>query len=1581
MSSFLVRTHVCQGPATLVLFLVLCASALGQRYLVHQYTEMDGLPSAQVYAVAQGPEGRMWFSTRLGIVAYDGAHWERFDPIPNNRPGLIGFDQEDELWVCSTRTPFYAGRLRDGVPQGFELPKGGVSCFAPVRRGLAFLGTSFSGAWILQGETWLRLPVGEADEESILCMAAAGEMLYIATRDGLFSMPLDLSRRAERVPALGTNTVLGTFADGERVWVAGDGWYGWLEDGEFFEAHRSDQLKFPSPSAVRIRPDEWGGAFLGHYNTTYYHRPGEPVVTLDRRSGLIDGGCYAIERDREGNVWVCGMRGVSKLVNRGITSYDTSYGLHGDEVSAIHRLGEDGLVLGHAGGASIFTPTHVQAIDFGAPRAFGRVMDIDQDDQGHVWLCTTDLGIGKLDDSGEIEWHPGPEGDHLAAIVAASEGMWVAGGHGLWWREEGTYRRPVDHPLITHPMRRLFLDDQERLWIAASDDGLMRLDPDGALHNWRGDSHETNNVFTVFVTAAGRVLAGSEVGILEPVDGRLVPAADMQMDVPAYMINEDPERGILWVGTSRGVARFADGQVRWVTTADGLIGSEVNRAGGWVDPSGQVWIGTDQGVSTFQPEVLGQVGAPPALTLLSAEHAGRELPLDEDACVASGPGPQVWSFRAIAFVDEERTRFRYRLEGMHDEWVGPLELPTRQITYSFLTPGRYRLELQAIGANGITSEVLRSPWVEIPTPLLGRLWFQSLLGALAAGVIWMVVSTVGQRRYARRLEGEVQSRTTQLLASEGALAEDRERLAATLASIADGVAATDREGRVFLWNEAAEAITGHPSEAVLGRSLDEVLGLSATSLDRVAFQFEAQDARGQRRTYEASVARLDSRGRGSVIAFRDIADRLELERELAGRQRLESLGLLAGGIAHDFNNYLTVIMGTLGMLLDEQLGEDTRDQVKLAEGSLERAVSLTQQLLTFSKGGAPLRTSVSLEHLLRDGLTFALSGSAVQGRLELAPDLRPAYADAGQLAQVINNLLLNARQAMPGGGRVVVSARNVDDPAEDLHGPWIQIAVEDDGPGIDPEALGLIFDPFVTLKDGGTGLGLAIAHSIVTRHGGRISVSSELGRGARFELLLPASSHQDPPQHAPSPPWRPSWQACGTAPCSTGRRGPDCARSGTNSTTTRGARHLEEGLGVVQVLDHRLALGPGRGHAGPAHDEGHGQGLLVHPALVEPAVVAEVEALIGGVDDDRVVVEAVLLEVGQQAPDALVDAADAAQVVLEVALVLPAHQVVPLEPGLQHGRVLVGEGGVPGLALGRRHLLEVAEARAVVREAGLGVPALERRLERVVDDVHVPIDLHLLEARGGGVVQVAIEEGRGLGQVLVLPQFEVTQGRHPGAVRRLVLAHQQERLVAVRVLVEPVDREVGDDVGAVALDLAAALGVDQHGVVVVALPGQHVPVIEALGIGAQVPLADHRGLVADRLQQLGEGLLVAVELVPVVHEPVLVAVLAGQDDRAARTTDRVGAEAAPEEHALGGESIEVGRGLDRLEPTAVRADRVGRVVVGEQEQDVGAVLAGGEAARRGQEEETEGAHVEILRSERRRDVGTGAHGAAPRAGR
>ncbi len=246
----------------------------------------------------------------------------------------------------------------------------------------------------------------------------------------------------------------------------------------------------------------------------------------------------------------------------------------------------------------------------------------------------------------------------------------------------------------------------------------------------------------------------------------------------------------------------------------------------------------------------------------------------------------------------------------------------------------------------------------------------------------------------------------------------------------------------------------------------------------------------------------------TINLLRDITEQKRAEEELQKAEKLESIGLLAGGIAHDFNNILAGILGYVSVAKRGLTGK-RRELLEEAEKATIRAKALTYQLLTFSKGGAPIRKTSTLSQLLRESTGFALTGSKVRSQYDIEEDLWAVNADRGQIGQVIHNLVINADHAMPDGGIVRVSARNVQ--LGGIHGlpiepgRYIEIAVEDEGVGIPEEQREKVFDPYFTTKQDGSGLGLATVYSIIRRHDGHIALDSELGRGTKFRVLLPAS--------------------------------------------------------------------------------------------------------------------------------------------------------------------------------------------------------------------------------------------------------------------------------------------------------------------------------------------------------------------------------------------------------------------------------------------------------------------------------------------
>jgi signal transduction histidine kinase/CheY-like chemotaxis protein len=239
----------------------------------------------------------------------------------------------------------------------------------------------------------------------------------------------------------------------------------------------------------------------------------------------------------------------------------------------------------------------------------------------------------------------------------------------------------------------------------------------------------------------------------------------------------------------------------------------------------------------------------------------------------------------------------------------------------------------------------------------------------------------------------------------------------------------------------------------------------------------------------------------------EIMQREQAEEELLRARKLESLGVLAGGIAHDFNNFLTVVQGNIEVAkVHLARGEAAREFLEQAASACQRAKFLSSQLLTFAKGGAPVRQVASIAQLVTDAVLLARSGSSIAIELQMAESLWSAQVDSGQIGQVLHNILINAREAMSNSGRIEVRAENVALRTDSGEGaPYVRISIRDYGHGIAPDVLRRIFDPYFTTKPGGSGLGLATAYAIVVKHGGHLSAESVLGAGAIFTIDLPAS--------------------------------------------------------------------------------------------------------------------------------------------------------------------------------------------------------------------------------------------------------------------------------------------------------------------------------------------------------------------------------------------------------------------------------------------------------------------------------------------
>lgn len=516
-----------------------------------------------------------------------------------------------------------------------------------------------------------------------------------------------------------------------------------------------------------------------------------------------------------------------------------------------------------------------------------------------------------------------------------------------------------------------------------------------------------------------------------------------------------------------------------------------------------------------QDEVLARISTQLSLRrqTMRLKAAKEELQCRQtmlDALLDSIPDPIYFKDMSNRYLGCNRAFERFsgrsgpELAGRTDEEALPPELAavfSRQDQALLAACAAERREELLVRPDGGSSlfDVLKSPYIGEDGAPLG------LIG------IWRNIT--GQKEAERRAEAE------------------RERLIVTLHSIGDGVIATDVAGRVSYLNKVAEQLTGWPAAEAVGQPSAEIFKIvheeSGTACADPALRalrlgepvlLEGETALIRRDSRRLSVADScapvrDGEGRiiGTVLVFRDVTAERKKTEELIRMKKLESLSLLAAGIAHDFNNILFAILGNIELAATLAGASPAAALLADARKATERAAKLTQQLLIFAKGGEPMKEITSLADLIRDSADFVLHGSPVSCEYAFAADLRLINADSGQISQVIQNIILNARDAMPGGGSIRIACVNAGGSQEERSLPpglrgrsLVRITIQDSGPGIAPEIMDKIFDPYFTTKPEGNGLGLAICHTVIRKHDGHIAVRSDPGQGAVFSIWLPA---------------------------------------------------------------------------------------------------------------------------------------------------------------------------------------------------------------------------------------------------------------------------------------------------------------------------------------------------------------------------------------------------------------------------------------------------------------------------------------------
>ncbi len=1125
---------------------VLSSRADAQAFTSVLHDEVDGLPSAQAYALEFDASGVLWVATRKGTARYDGLRWsgvaDKRNIAKGWEPRWLVFDSEQRVWAIpnSARHPV---SLQEGTtskllpPLEFDdnsLVRISAAAAVTTTRGrFLYLGTTTKGVWIWDGAVWISVRCESGNEKGlgeVRSLVARGEKVLVAGSEGIFEIDGSVARKLNSNssdPRLRQGLAILPWGDPDTCIVAGRRFTGILNaDGlKLLSCLDSFYTEFTAESAF-LCLDGFGGFYLATGESLY-----QVDVEKDKATRLnlemTLGPVTSLKLDHERNLWTSGLRGLRCIPPPRFANWRKNQGLMADEVGAILRLDAGKLLLGHFGGVTILQGSQLTRIIFDQRRDAQaiptKILDMAMATNERAWIAGNELGIGLLDLKGphhECQWWRLPGAQDLTVSGATSVladnhgGCWISSTRGLFHLQGGELSF-LDSEVLNRGLRRLFRDSKGRCYVASNGGGIIRsangFDDPQILTG--PEEFGFRDVFCFLEDKSGKIWVGTRSGLLVIEGDRLrrPREARFAIEEPIYSMALQPQ-GRLAIGTSQGLLIDDGKRLRRFTAEDGLAGMEANRAAMVYDEMGDLWIGTNMGLSRVRSGFDDSRPTPSFLkiTEIKTSEGVRDLALS----TMESAGRQLsFRFHTPSFHRASDLEYRTRLQGLEQDWVLADTEGKGFVNFEHLSHGEYQLEVQVRRPAEPWSNTVKSATVTLQGPFWTAGWFWLVCGALLVILGFIAIRALMDRRVKDQLETMVERRTRDLKASERHFRESfHSNRAAQLQLDAETTA-------IIGANPAACRFFGYLEDEIFGADFsafsvgrEELVREQLINLNRssgLRHQLVQQTASGEDRDVEIFASLVET-PRGWVIqcTVHDVTDSKQIERELHEAQKLNAVGRLASGIAHDFNNLLLVIQGNADVATGKSKANESVDnELQEIRSASQRGSKLIRDLLVFSRRHNLRREVFNMDQFLV-GLrpTFGhLLGSNRRLKIDLHAENAQVETDPVQFERVLNNLITNARDATQANGKVQVRTRELPASESALEVASILIEVEDDGCGIDELDINRVFEPFFTTKEvgSGTGLGLASAHGVVARSGGRLEFESELGKGTTFRILLP----------------------------------------------------------------------------------------------------------------------------------------------------------------------------------------------------------------------------------------------------------------------------------------------------------------------------------------------------------------------------------------------------------------------------------------------------------------------------------------------
>lgn len=1051
-------------------------------YAVRNWTQVDGLPQNSVCDIVQDEEGMLWIATLAGLARFDGIRFERFDQVthpslPSLRIVSLAIFQK-QMWLGSEEG--HLCRLSDPCTI-VRLPQLSVRSAAVDK----LVPDGPRQLWILHDQRLLRMEPNNTIHvvpglSEVLDFAIdSGGDAWAGTTGGLYRIRSDAEYRADKIHSKSVSSVA------------------ILETGEVYTLGH-DQLvnvqtnvAYPIPPGDRIKPrslfpDHDGALWIQQHERSIRFLAGHWSRAPHPPSLARSGGVRCALSDRNGNLWFgTEITGLFQLTRSPLRQYN------GNRTAPISAVAVDDRNQVWCGGQHL----NVVRGDRLEARSEQIVLALSPARSGGVWVGT-DNAIERWMDHQPIETiriptdkAPKDSTTTSALLETSDESLWIGTHEGfLYLRSpQGDWKSWSIESLGLSGKPSVFFEDRENaLWIGA-EKSVVRYSPtENRFTALAPEQIPTGPVRCFEQDTEGKVWFGSYGGGLVRIESmRETTRIDSRHGLYENIVSEIVPSAAAddWVilgNRAVSVYSFADLQrvadkriirIRGRSfdrgyNVDDFEGNGIRSPSGARDKDGKLWFPTTTGLVCFDPNrVDSHLTTPTVHVEFETQRGLVEARRSETVEIKLDPGERHFSMRlsAAAYMSPPQLLVRYRFDGLDSEWQ--FTDGNRQLDFRELEPGRFPLRVQAAVGDGEWSEITSPGTIVVPASLHETGWFQALLIGLtclfAAGV-WRIRSFRMRRRNVE-LARNVDERTSDLQSE-----------------------IQRREGVEFELRRAGEELEFTVESRT--QELSQALEKLKRDID-ARTQAEIRE-REQREAREAAEV-----------------EKNELEQQLQNAQKLEAIGRLAGGIAHDFNNLLTAIIGNAAMLRDSTFSRESSFVLEASDeiqSAAQRAASLTRKLLTFSRREVVRLVGLDLRSVVQDlsNLLERLLDARIDFEVRLGDTPCPVVADPTQLEQILLNLVVNAGDAMPDGGRLIVSTEVTRASSGDAR---VCLSVSDTGHGMDPDTLARIFDPFFTTKPAGegTGLGLSIVYGAVQRLGGEVDIETKPNEGANFRVYLP----------------------------------------------------------------------------------------------------------------------------------------------------------------------------------------------------------------------------------------------------------------------------------------------------------------------------------------------------------------------------------------------------------------------------------------------------------------------------------------------